>query len=103
MSLVAYDSSDDSDRDNAPSSPARPPAKSGGLFTSLPAPKKAEIGSNRYQTSAPQPQRMGLDLTLPKPKKRTEPVKITVPEIKHADVSYTDSPVIRMSQFESFY
>ncbi|XP_056597567.1 proline-rich protein PRCC isoform X1 [Triplophysa dalaica] len=95
MSLVAYDSSDDSDRDNAPSAPARPPKKSGGLFTSLPAPKKAEIGSNRYQTSAPQPQRMGIDLTLPKPKKRTEPVKITVPEIKHADSDSDDEQPVR--------
>lgn len=84
MSLVAYDSSDDSDRDDAPSSAARP-VKSGGLFASLPAPKTAEIGSNKGQASAPQFQRMGVD--LPKPKKRTEPVKITVPEIKPADVS----------------
>lgn len=101
MSLVAYDSSDDSDRDDAPSSPARPAAKSGGLFASLPAPKRAEIGSSRDQASAPQPQRMGMD--LPKPKKRTEPVKITVPEIKHADVSSIDSRVNRLSQFDSFY
>ncbi|KAI7799161.1 proline-rich protein PRCC [Triplophysa rosa] len=93
MSLVAYDSSDDSDRDNAPSSPARPTAKSGGLFASLPAPKKAEVGSNRYQTSAPQPQRMGMD--LPKAKKRTEPVKITVPEIKHADSDSDDDQPVR--------
>lgn len=85
MSLVAYDSSDDSDRDDTPGLPARPAGKIGGLFASLPAPKKAEIRPNRDQTSAPQPQRMNMD--LPKPKKRTEPVKITVPEIKPGDVS----------------
>lgn len=82
MSLVAYDSSDDSDRDESPASPVRPAGKIGGLFASLPAPKTAE------QTSAPHPKRMSMD--LPKPKKRAEPVKITVPEIKPADVSFTD-------------
>lgn len=82
MSLVAYDSSDDSDRDDSTPSPARPAGKIGALFAALPPPKKTE------QASAPQPKRMTLD--LPKPKKRTEPVKITVPEIKPADVSFTD-------------
>lgn len=82
MSLVAYDSSDDSDRDEAPALAPRPAGRIGGLFASLPAPRTAD------QTPAPQHKRMTLD--LPKPKKRTEPVKITVPEIKPADVSVTD-------------
>uniref|UniRef100_A0A673KP00 Proline-rich protein PRCC-like n=1 Tax=Sinocyclocheilus rhinocerous TaxID=307959 RepID=A0A673KP00_9TELE len=87
MSLVAYDSSDDSDRDESPASPLRPAGKIGGLFTSLPAPKTAD------QTSAPQPKRMTID--LPKPKKRTEPVKITVPEIKPADSDSDDDEPVR--------
>ncbi|KAK2887564.1 hypothetical protein QQF64_013235 [Cirrhinus molitorella] len=93
MSLVAYDSSDDSDRDDSPGSPARPAGKIGGLFASLPAPKKAEIRSSAVQTSAPQPKRMTMD--LPKPKKRTEPVKITVPEIKPADSDSDDDEPVR--------
>ncbi|XP_016133352.1 proline-rich protein PRCC [Sinocyclocheilus grahami] len=79
MSLVAYDSSDDSDRDESPASPLRPAGKIGGLFAS--------------QTSAPQPKRMTRD--LPKPKKRTEPVKITVPEIKAADSDSDDDEPVR--------
>ncbi len=80
MSLVAYDSSDDSDRDESPASALRPAGKIGGLFASLPAPKTAD------PTSAPQPKRMTMGLS--KPKKRAEPVKITVPAIKPADVSF---------------
>ncbi|XP_048058880.1 proline-rich protein PRCC [Megalobrama amblycephala] len=87
MSLVAYDSSDDSDRDDSTASSARPVGKIGGLFASLPAPKKTE------QASAPQPKRMTMD--LPKPKKRTEPVKITVPEIKPADSDSDDDEPVR--------
>lgn len=82
MSLVAYDSSDDSDRDDSPGLLARPAGKIGGLFASLPAPRKTQ------QASAPQPKKVTME--LPKPKKRTEPVRITVPEIKPADVSFTD-------------
>ncbi|XP_073677592.1 proline-rich protein PRCC [Garra rufa] len=93
MSLVAYDSSDDSDRDDSPGSAARPVAKIGGLFASLPAPKNAKIRSSADQTSAPQPKRMTMD--LPKPKKRTEPVKITVPEIKPADSDSDDDEPAR--------
>lgn len=94
MSLVAYESSDDSDRDDTPGLPARPAGKVGGLFASLPAPKsKAEIRPNRDQTSAPQPQRMSMD--IPKPKKRTEPVKITVPEIKRGDSDSDDDEPVR--------
>jgi len=81
MSLVAYDSSDDSDRDDSPGLVARPAGKIGGLFASLPAPKKTQ------QPSVPQPKKV---MDLPKPKKRTEPVRITVPEIKPADVSFTE-------------
>ncbi|TRY74354.1 hypothetical protein DNTS_032048 [Danionella cerebrum] len=87
MSLVAYDSSDDSDRDE-PQSRAPATGSSRGLFASLPAPKNSSSG----QTLAPQPKRTGLD--LPKPKKRSEPVKITVPVIKPADSdSDEDEPV----------
>ncbi|XP_059411873.1 proline-rich protein PRCC-like [Carassius carassius] len=86
MSLVAYDSSDDSDRDECPASAPRPAGKIGGLFASLPAPR----------TSAPQPKRMTVD--LPKAKKRTDPVKITVPVIKPADSdSDEDEPVRKKS------
>ncbi|XP_067282126.1 proline-rich protein PRCC [Pseudorasbora parva] len=87
MSLVAYDSSDDSDRDDSPGLPARPAGKTGGLFASLPAPKKTE------QAPAPPPKRMTMD--LPKPKKRTEPVKISVPVIKPADSDSDDDEPVR--------
>ncbi|XP_026087642.1 proline-rich protein PRCC-like [Carassius auratus] len=93
MSLVAYDSSGDSDRDESPASPARPAAKIGGLFSALPAPRTAEIRSSAEQTSAPLTKRMTMD--LPKPKKRTEPVKITVPEIKPADSDSDDDEPVR--------
>lgn len=36
-----------------------------------------------------------MDLTLPKPKKRTEPVKITVPEIKPTDSDSDDDQPVR--------
>ncbi|XP_051992655.1 proline-rich protein PRCC-like [Xyrauchen texanus] len=89
MSLVAYDSSDDSDRDDAPSLPTRPAGNIGGLFASLPVPKK----SSTAQIAASQPKRMNLD--LPKPKKRTDPVKITIPEIKPADSDSDDDEPVR--------
>ncbi|XP_059365172.1 proline-rich protein PRCC-like [Carassius carassius] len=93
MSLVAYDSSGDSDRDESPASPARPAAKIGGLFAALPAPRTAEIRSSAEKPSAPLTKRMTMD--LPKPKKRTEPVKITVPEINPTDSDSDDDEPVR--------
>ncbi|XP_056336028.1 proline-rich protein PRCC [Danio aesculapii] len=94
MSLVAYDSSDDSDRDDSPVLPARAPGRSGGLFASLPAPKNAEVRPTADQpAAAAQPKRMTMD--LPKPKKRTEPVKIVVPQIKPADSDSDDDEPVR--------
>ncbi|XP_053468419.1 proline-rich protein PRCC [Ictalurus furcatus] len=71
MSLVAYDSSDDSERDD-PSPEPRSSAKPGGLFTSLPAPKRSE--------PAVENQKPGPELL--RAKKRSEPVRINVPEIR---------------------
>ncbi|XP_051527771.1 proline-rich protein PRCC-like [Myxocyprinus asiaticus] len=93
MSLVAYDSSDDSDRDDAPGSSARPAVKIGGLFASLPAPKSSDVRTSTDQTADSQPKRMNLD--LPKPKKRTEPVKITVPKIRATDSDSDDDEPVR--------
>ncbi|XP_072531791.1 proline-rich protein PRCC [Salminus brasiliensis] len=68
MSLVCYDSSDESDRDEAPSPAA-----------TRPEPSRAPVERK---------------LDLPKPKKRGEPVKISVPEINAASSdSDEDEPV----------
>lgn len=124
MSLVAYGSSDDSDSEETSTS-AAPESRvgAGGLFSMLPAPKNpASAGGNYHgpskETKAspaagdstsnedldPQPSKGGLFSSLPKPRKRTEPVKITVPEIQRRDVStnlvgsalclYTLAPVL---------
>ncbi|XP_077600075.1 proline-rich protein PRCC [Stigmatopora nigra] len=61
MSLVAYASSDDSDGEGTSSKQG-----AGGLFSLLPAPKRASPADSHL-------------LGLPKPKKRTGPVKIGIP------------------------
>lgn len=106
MSLVAYGSSDDSDSEETSTS-AAPESRvsTGGLFSLLPAPKKpGSAGGHegaRKETKAnlsagdsasnddldPQPSKGSLFSSLPKPRKRTEPVKITVPQIQRHDVS----------------
>lgn len=106
MSLVAYGSSDDSDSEET-STPAAPESKpsAGGLFSLLPASKKTVSARRndgptkdaKAKTSAgdstpkdepdPQPSKGGLFSSLPKPRKRTEPVKIIVPQIQRQDVS----------------
>lgn len=106
MSLVAYGSSDDSDSEETQTSLPENRTTSGGLFSSLPAPKypgstggsdhgpgediKVNVTakeSTSKDTSDPAQYKVGLFSSLPKPKKRTEPVKITVPEIEKRDVS----------------
>lgn len=107
MSLVAYGSSDDSDSEEAPTSLPQNRTTAWGLFSSLPAPKYPGstggssrgpgegIGANATAKEAtskddaddPAQCREGLFSSLPKPKKRTEPVRITVPELKKRDVS----------------
>ncbi|XP_042362326.1 proline-rich protein PRCC [Plectropomus leopardus] len=104
MSLVAYGSSDDSDSEETSTS-AAPESKvsSGGLFSLLPAPKKQpggpgeprnETKTNRDITSNDdldlQPSKGGILSSLPKPRKRTEPVKITVPQIQRRDSDSDD-------------
>ncbi|XP_041932664.1 proline-rich protein PRCC [Alosa sapidissima] len=114
MSLVAYGSSDsDSDSDDKPVSRPTVSKIGGGLFSTLPPPKNAlqqsvtrgsnfSTTDNGSDTVAPgfikKPQSnveaKGLLFDLPKPKKRTEPVKITIPDIKNADSdSDEDKPV----------
>ncbi|XP_029920276.1 proline-rich protein PRCC [Myripristis murdjan] len=104
MSLVAYDSSDESDSEETSASVVPEGKPSGGLFSLLPAPKKetsttqANEGpskeakpdlSSRDSSSNDdpdtQPSKGGLLFNLPKPKKRTEPVKIVVPQIQRQD------------------
>lgn len=106
MSLVAYGSSDDSDSEETSSAPGGT-VSAGGLFSVLPAPKKpaSAAAENHYGPSKEtkinltagirtsnedldsQPTKGDLFSSLPKPKKRTEPVKITVPDIQRRDVS----------------
>lgn len=101
MSLVAYGSSDDSDSEETSASVAPESKPSKGLFSVLPAPKKplsstirSEEPSRQTKSSISsrttslndgpdsQAQKVGLLVNLPKPKKRTEPVKITIPKIQ---------------------
>lgn len=104
MSLVAYGSSDESDSEE---SPALGSAAAGGLFSVLPAPKnpRSTVAENRYGPSKeakikltagmrstheeldPLPTKGDLFSSLPKPKKRSEPVRITAPQIQRRDVS----------------
>lgn len=69
MSLVAYESSDESDRDDGAPEPR-------GLFSSLPAPKRS--GPGIKAPAVPEQTRT---------KKSSEPVKITVPRISVTSVS----------------
>lgn len=83
MSLVAYDSSDESDREDAVPEP-RSSAAPRSLFASLPAPKRSEPGGS------------SRNITLPsKTKKRSEPVKIAVPELKAASSDSEDEEPLR--------
>lgn len=104
MSLVAYGSSDESDSEGAP---AVGSAAARGLFSVLPAPKnpRSTAPENHYGPSKETktqllagarssheepvlpPTKVDLFSSLPKPKKRSEPVKITAPEIQRRDVS----------------
>ncbi|KAK0145587.1 Proline-rich protein PRCC [Merluccius polli] len=111
MSLVAYGSSDESDSGETSPSAARP---SRGLFSVLPAPKKPTAGPMRSEEPAsrqtkttasphdgpdPQAARGGSLLSLPRPKKRTEPVKITVPKMRRDNSdSDEDEPAKKRSQ-----
>ncbi|KAK2836143.1 hypothetical protein Q7C36_014012 [Tachysurus vachellii] len=81
MSLVAYDSSDDSERDD-PVPESRSSAKPGGLFGSLPAPKRSEPAVGNLK-SGPEP----------RGRKRAEPVRITAPEIQEDSSDEDDEPV----------
>ncbi|XP_019957566.1 proline-rich protein PRCC [Paralichthys olivaceus] len=109
MSLVAYGSSDDSDsEETSTSAAAQSRGGSGGLFSLLPAPKKsASAGRNdgpiretRVKPSLQdcasddhldlQSSKGGFLSSLPKPRKRTEPVKITVPQIQRQDSDSDD-------------
>ncbi|XP_034400588.1 proline-rich protein PRCC [Cyclopterus lumpus] len=107
MSLVAYGSSDESDSEETSTS-AAPQSK--GLFSMLPAPKKprstggsggprkeikafrspGNSTSNDDLTVDPKSSKGGLFSSLPKPRKRTEPVKITVPQIQRRDSDSDD-------------
>lgn len=100
MSLVAYGSSDDSDSEEAPTSLPENRTSTGALFSSQPAtkypgstggsspgPGKALKEARSKEDPDPAQYKGGLFSSLPKPKKRTEPVKITIPEIEKRDVS----------------
>ncbi|XP_061598333.1 proline-rich protein PRCC [Cololabis saira] len=109
MSLVAYGSSDDSDSEetSTPAPAGRKPS-GGGLFSRLPAPKTSVSGGGkeaaRKETrsnpsggiraggdgSNPHMGKGGLFSSLPKPRKRNEPVKIPVPQIQRRDSDSDD-------------
>ncbi|KAL3043719.1 hypothetical protein OYC64_003559 [Pagothenia borchgrevinki] len=101
MSLVAYGSSDDSDSEETSASQSKG-SSSGGLFSLLPTPKKpvSAGGGSRKETRVhrsggdskahddpDQPPSKGglISAFMPKPRKRTEPVKITAPQIQRRD------------------
>nr|XP_057903464.1 proline-rich protein PRCC [Doryrhamphus excisus] len=87
MSLVAYGSSDDSDADDSSAAPGSRKQGSGGLFSLLPSPQKTAPREDPQQ--APK----SLFSSLPRPRKRTEPVRIPVPQIqKHDSDSDDDEP-----------
>uniref|UniRef100_A0A3Q2YFZ9 Proline rich mitotic checkpoint control factor n=1 Tax=Hippocampus comes TaxID=109280 RepID=A0A3Q2YFZ9_HIPCM len=93
MSLVAYGSSDDSDGEGTSLKQG-----SGGLFSLLPAPQKPS-GADRTSSDDLRQGKTTLLSGLPKPKKRTEPVRITVPQIeKHDSDSDDDEPVKKKLQ-----
>lgn len=115
MSLVAYGSSDESDLEETSVVPESKP--SAGLFSLLPAPKTSESSTGVTEGASkeskaniwprdsssnddldPQPAKVCSLSSLPKPKKRTEPVKIPVPEIQRQDVS-TSPSTATYSQF----
>ncbi|MEQ2224627.1 hypothetical protein ILYODFUR_009360 [Ilyodon furcidens] len=115
MSLVAYGSSDESDsEETSTSSAASSKPSGGGLFSFLPAPKvsgsaaRGKEGASRAPNSAaedstvredPSPSTGGFLSGLPKPKKRTEPVKITVPQVQRRDSdSDDDEPATKKLQ-----
>ncbi|XP_061616698.1 proline-rich protein PRCC [Phyllopteryx taeniolatus] len=84
MSLVAYGSSDDSDGEGASSK-----QDSGRLFSLLPATKRSSASDDKKS----------LLSGLPEPKKRTEPVRISVPHIEeHDSDSDDDEPVKKKLQ-----
>nr|XP_015829115.2 proline-rich protein PRCC [Nothobranchius furzeri]XP_054601115.1 proline-rich protein PRCC [Nothobranchius furzeri] len=100
MSLVAYGSSEESDSDSETSTSAKN-KPSGGLFAALPAPRApgsserkerpaAGSGGRSGDGSDSQPVTGGFLSSLPKPKKRTEPVKITVPQVQRRDSDSDD-------------
>ncbi|XP_062302223.1 proline-rich protein PRCC [Osmerus eperlanus] len=112
MSLVAYGSSDDSDSEETSSS-LTSGSKSAGLFALLPSPKKSISGppnrdaSTHYSAirstlsnddaaentpARSQTLKGGLLFDLTKPKKRTEPVKITIPQLNKDSDSDEDEP-----------
>ncbi|KAF7653813.1 hypothetical protein LDENG_00078170 [Lucifuga dentata] len=107
MSLVAYGSSDESDSEETTVAPESEPKAE--LFSLLPAPEtsgsslggsdgpskesKANIepsDSTSNDDLDPQPTKGGLFSCLPKPKKRTEPVKIAAPQIQRQDSDSDD-------------
>ncbi|XP_003969413.2 proline-rich protein PRCC isoform X1 [Takifugu rubripes] len=105
MSLVAYGSSDDSDAEETQTSVREKRTTTGGLLSSMPAAKfpgptggisrgpgkglRAKEMASKEDTD-PAQYKGGLFSSLPKPKKRTEPVKITVPEIEKRDSDSDD-------------
>ncbi|KAM8840689.1 proline-rich protein PRCC [Spinachia spinachia] len=108
LTLVDYGSSDDSDSEDASTSaPRQSKVASRGLLSALPSPKKAaSTAGPRKETNAgrppgngtsvgdqsldPQSSKAELLSSLPKPKKRTEPVKISVPQIQRRDSDSDD-------------
>ncbi|KAM4550504.1 proline-rich protein PRCC [Fundulus diaphanus] len=106
MSLVAYGSSDESDSEDTSTSAAadRKPS-GGGLFSFLPAPKTpgsaagGKEGAFRAKHPAAEDGTAREDLgssagvffsSLPKPKKRTEPVRIPAPQVQRRDSDSDD-------------
>ncbi|KAM8766781.1 proline-rich protein PRCC [Acanthopagrus latus] len=117
MSLVAYGSSDDSDsEETSTSAAAQRRVSAGGLFSVLPAPKKPASAGGNYGPSKEtkanpsagdstsnddldsQPSKGSLFSSLPKPRKRSEPVRISVPQIQRRDSDSDDDEPAQKKQ-----
>ncbi|XP_038135279.1 proline-rich protein PRCC [Cyprinodon tularosa] len=104
MSLVAYGSSDESDSEETSTIESKP--SGGGLFSFLPAPKASGTARAKGFAAADNtgredfgPSTGGFLSSLPRPKKRTEPVKIPVPQVQRRDSdSDDDEPATKKLQ-----
>lgn len=87
MSLVAYGSSDDSDPEEGAASAAGDGRRSRGGLLSAPHTRTEPAGDSSSRDGLhARPSIGGIFSSLPKPRKRSEPVRIPVPQVHRHDV-----------------